>query len=69
MSGTNGAFAAGAAGNAYVPSGSAATPVMLGSATYHFLKMPLNFEIWQFVGIAFILFVIARHWGKFVNEL
>lgn len=44
-------------------------PVAVGMATYHFLRTPTNFQWWQFLGIAFIIFVAARHWGKFVNEV
>ncbi len=45
------------------------SPVAVGTATYHFLRYPITFKAWEFVGIAFIIFYIARRWGKFVNDI
>lgn len=68
MSGSSFAASADNSGQAYAgPGGSA--PIGVGVATYHFLKMPLNFPVWEFIGIAFLLLVVSRRWGKFVNEL
>lgn len=50
------------------PSGSSA-PVSLGKATFHFLQYPLTFKTWEFVAIAWLVFYLSRHWGKFVNSL
>lgn len=60
-------YAAGGAGAAYNPPAGSATTI--GTASFHFLNLPLTMKWWQFLGVAFILFVIARHWGKFVNEI
>jgi hypothetical protein len=49
------------------PAGSMA--VQVGSATSKFLNSPLSFKTWEFVGIVFIAFIVARHWGKFVNDI
>lgn len=51
--------------SAYVPPGGFAS---VGTATKHFLNMPMTMEAWQFAGLAFILIVIGRHWGRFVND-
>lgn len=63
-------YAAGStlAQGAYVaPAGQAA--VTVGTATYHFLKAPMTMTVWEFLGLAFIVFIVARHWGLFVNQL
>jgi hypothetical protein len=53
---------------AYVPpAGSKA--VQVGKATGHFLNYPMTFSTMQFIGVAFVIFVLARHWGKFVNDI
>lgn len=49
------------------PGGTAAVPV--GTATYHFLNIPITFRTIEFIGVAFIIFVLARHWGRFVNDV
>jgi hypothetical protein len=49
------------------PLGTAA--VQVGTATYHFLNIPMTFKTWEFIGIAFLIFVMARHWGRFVNDI
>ena len=49
------------------PAGQAA--VTVGTATYHFLKAPMTMTVWEFLGLAFIVFAVARHWGMFVNKL
>ena len=49
------------------PVGSA--PIAVGTATFHFLKAPMTFSAWEFIGVAFIIFVAARHWGRFVNQV
>lgn len=54
--------------NAYVPPGGTSA-IQVGNATYHFLQFPLTFSTWQFIGVAFIIFILARHWGKFVNDI
>ncbi len=54
---------------AYVPPGGSVNAVPVGTATYHFLKFPMTFQVWEFAGIAFIVFVLARHWGRFVNDI
>lgn len=63
-------FAAGSdlAAAAYNPPGGTA-PVPVGTATYHFLRYPITFQTWEFVAIAFLIFFVARRWGKFVNEI
>ena len=43
--------------------------VQVGTATYHFLQFPLTFKTWEFVGVAFVIFILSRHWGKFVNTI
>lgn len=53
---------------AYVPPGGGVA-VTVGTATYHFLNIPLKFSTGEFLGIAFLLFVTARYWGKFVNKV
>jgi hypothetical protein len=53
---------------AYMPPGGTIA-VQVGTATSHFLNQPLNFKTWQFVGVAFLVFVLARHWGRFVNDI
>ena len=49
------------------PTGTASVPV--GTATYHFLNVPLSFRFVEFLGVAFIVFIAARHWGKFINKV
>jgi hypothetical protein len=39
-----------------------------GKATQVFIRSPLQMQWWEFAGIAFIIFVLARHWSMFVNE-
>lgn len=53
---------------AYTPPGGSQA-IAVGKATYHFLNIPVTFKTWEFVGIAFIVFVAARHWGRFVNDI
>lgn len=39
-----------------------------GTATKAFLHAPVTLQFWQFAGVAFIVAVIALHWGRFVND-
>lgn len=52
----------------YTPPGGSA-PVVVGTATYHFLNIPITFKTLEFVGLGFVIFVLARHWGKFINDV
>lgn len=66
MSGSN--SRGGSSGAPYsAPPGDA--DVVVGTATYNFLTAPMIFRTWEFIGIAFIIFVVARHWGRFVNDI
>lgn len=54
---------------AYVGPTGTQTVVPVGTATYHFLNVPMSFRFVEFAGIAFLVFIVARHWGKFVNTV
>jgi len=59
-------YAAGGASGAYNPPGGS---MPVGTATYHFLNLPLSMPMWTFIGVAFVIFIMARHWAKFVNGI
>jgi hypothetical protein len=63
-------YAAGSsyASNAYNPP-VGTTAIGVGKATYHFLNIPITFSFWEFLGVVFIIFIIARHWGRFINDV
>lgn len=58
-----------AAANTVLQTPAGNSPIKVGTATYHFLRIPVTFKTWEFLGIAFIIFVLARHWGRFVNDI
>jgi len=37
--------------------------------TKHFVGLPGNFTVWEFLGVAFLVVIVARHWGRFVNRI
>jgi len=51
----------------------AATPteekMTLGSASYAFMSSPARLSTIEFLAVAFLIVVIAIHWGRFINDV
>lgn len=41
----------------------------VGTATRHFFGLPGTLTWWEFLGVAFIVFVVARAWARHVNSI
>jgi hypothetical protein len=43
--------------------------ITLGSFTQAFISSSAKFSTWELLGIAFIIFALTMHYGRFINDL